>query len=233
MHPADHPGPLVFVDDLAAPRLLEPDRHHLERVLRLRAGDPLTIADGAGGWRTAVLGADVEPTGPIEHLDPPTPPLAIGVALIKGDKLELVVQKLTELGVERIVPFTAERSVVRWDPARSAKAVVRLRAIARAAAMQCHRPQLPVVEEVAELAAVASRPGTALAARDGGAVSLAHALVLVGPEGGWSRTELDAGLPRVALGPHVLRAETAAIAAGALLTGLRARVVGDANPQVT
>lgn len=226
MHPADHPGPLVFVDDLDAPVLADEDRHHLERVLRVRRGDPLTIADGQGRWRPARLGVEPEPTGPVEEEPAPEPPLTIGFALVKGDKPEVVVQKLTELGIDRIVPFRAARSVVRWDDAKAAKAVARLRTVARAAAMQCHRPRLPVVEDVADLASLAARPGAALADRAGGPPSLAHPVVLVGPEGGWTSDERALAVDRVALGPHVLRAETAAITVSALLTALRSNILG-------
>ncbi len=225
MHPGDEPGPFVFVDDLDGPTLGDDDRHHLVRVLRTRPGAPLVLGDGAGAWRTGVLGpTDVEPTGPIRRWAPPQPALTIGFALVKGDKPELIVQKLTELGVDRIVPFRAERSVARWDDAKAAKAVARLRTVARAAAMQSHRPVLPTVEDVADLAALASRPGAGLADRTGAPPSLDRPVLLVGPEGGWTDAE-RASAPSVALGEHVLRAETAAVTAGSLLTALRAALV--------
>ena len=226
MHPADHPGPLVFVDDLAEPRLAEADDHHLRRVLRTRPGDAVILGDGAGSWRAARLLADgaVEATGPIESAPPPAPALTVGFALVKGDKPELIVQKLTELGIDRIVPFRAERSVVQWDDAKAAKALVRLRAVARAAAMQSHRPHLPQVDAVAELGALVAA-GAALADRVGAAPSLDQPAVLVGPEGGWSEAERDLGAPTVGLGDHVLRAETAAVTAGALLAAVRSGLV--------
>lgn len=226
-HPADHPGPLVFVERLDVPVLADDDRHHLERVLRVRPGDGLTVADGQGRWRPAVLGRDgaVEPTADVVVTPAPAPALAVGFALVKGEKPEVVVQKLTELGIDRIVPFRAERSVVRWDDAKAAKAVARLRAVARAASMQCHRPHLPTVDDVADLADLAAQPGAAMADRWGERPSLEHRLVLVGPEGGWAPGEQAMGLPRVALGGHVLRAETAAITAGALLAALRVGLV--------
>lgn len=227
MHPADHRGPLVFVDDLDAPVLTDDDRHHLLRVLRVRPGDPLTLADGAGRWRAARLGREPEPTGPVAEVPVPEPEIAVGFALVKGAKPELVVQKLTELGVDRIVPLRAERSVVRWDGTKATAAVERLRSVARAASMQCHRPRLPVVGEVTDLAAAVALPSVALADRGGAAPSLGRPFVLVGPEGGWSDAErLAADAPTMALGDLVLRAETAAITAGALLTALRAGLVG-------
>jgi 16S rRNA (uracil1498-N3)-methyltransferase len=225
VHPGDEPGPFVFVDDLDAPTLRDDDRHHLVRVLRTRSGGPVVLGDGAGGWRTGVLGAtDVEATGPVQRWAPPRPELTIGFALVKGDKPELIVQKLTELGVDRIVPFRADRSVVRWDDAKATKAVARLRTVARAAAMQSHRPVLPTVEDVADIAALAARPGAALADRTGAAPSLDRPVLLVGPEGGWTDAERQAA-PGVALGAHVLRAETAAVTAGSLLTALRAGLI--------
>jgi 16S rRNA (uracil1498-N3)-methyltransferase len=220
-HPADHPGPLAFVPDLAAPVLAEEDLHHLRRVLRLRPGAPLTVGDGRGRWRPARLGDGVEPTGPVEEQPAPAPAVCVGFALVKGDKPELVVQKLTELGVDRIVPFRAARSVVQWDAAKAAKAVGRLRLVARAAAMQSHRPWLPEVADVADLRALAPTAGVAMAERGGAQLGPEQTTVLVGPEGGWDDEELALGIARVALARHVLRAETAAITAGVLLTTLR------------
>jgi len=225
--PADLPGPFTFVDDFDEPSLADGDRHHLTRVLRLRPGDPLTVGDGSGRWRPAVLTPEgVEVTGTTIEATRPTPALAVGFALVKGDKPELIVQKLTELGVDRIIPFRAERSVVRWDDARAAKAVARLRAVARAAAQQSHRPHLPEITDVADLATLAAQPGVALTDRTGAAPTLEHPTLLVGPEGGWAPEERAGAAAWVRLGGHVLRAETAAVTAGALLTALRAGFVG-------
>lgn len=233
-HPADHPGPLAFVDDLDDPALRPDDRHHLERVVRLRAGDALVVGDGAGRWRPAAFGPAIRPVGPIEEAAVPSPAIGVGFALVKGDKPELVVQKLTELGVDLIVPFRAARSIVRWDPAKAARAGERLRAVARSAAEQCHRPWLPEVRDITDfdalLGAVGSVGPVALADRTGTPPSLHHPFVLVGPEGGWAEEERAAagrrGAPRVVVGAHVLRAETAAVAVGALLTALRAGLIG-------
>ncbi len=225
MHPADEPGPLVCVDDLAAPVLADDDRHHLTRVLRVRPGASVVVADGRGRWRTAVLGDDLEPTGAIVTAPAPAPALTVGFALVKGDKPELIVQKLTELGIDRIIPFRAERSVVHWDDAKAAKATTRLRAVARAAARQCHRPTLPTVDEGTDLAAAAAVPGVALTDRTGLPPSLEHPALRVGPAGGWAPGERDLGPPTVGLGAHVLRAETAAVTAGAILGALRSGLV--------
>ena len=150
----------------------------------------------------------------------------MGIALTKGARLEVAVQKLTELGVERILPFTAVRSVVRWDADGARRRLRRLQRVAREASMQSRRLHLPQVEPVTDFAAVASLPGAAMTEPGGVPPSLEHAILLIGPEGGWAPEELGQRLARVRLGPHVLRAETAAMAAGALLVGLRNRVVG-------
>ncbi|MEM7141993.1 MAG: RsmE family RNA methyltransferase [Actinomycetota bacterium] len=214
-------GPHVLVADVEHPALSEDDRHHLERVLRIRTGDPITVGDGAGAWMPCTHAATPEPVGAIRRVPPPATELTVGFALIKGGRPELVVQKLTELGVDRIVPFTAGRSVVRWDVPKAAKNAERLRRVAREAVMQSRRAWVPVVEEIATFADLAGRPGAAMADRDGVPLTLDTPLVLVGPEGGWDDAEAATALPRVRLAGPVLRAETAAIAAGALLVAAR------------
>jgi 16S rRNA (uracil1498-N3)-methyltransferase len=219
--------PWVFVNDVDVPVLDDNDRHHLERVVRVRLGDAVVISDGRGRWRDGVLGAGgvVEPTGDVQSSPLPAPPIRIAFALTKGERPELAVQKLTELGVDRIVPFVADRSVARWDGTRAESHVARLRRVAREASMQCRRPWLPVVDDVADFRAVCELPGAAMADLGGAPPSLDRPTVLVGPEGGWSEDERAGPLPTVALGAHVLRAETAAITAAALLGALRAAIV--------
>jgi 16S rRNA (uracil1498-N3)-methyltransferase len=214
----------AFVEDLDAPELDAIDRHHFERVLRLRAGDALTVSDGRGGLRHCRFGPSLEPTAGVQRSPPPRPPVTVGFALTKGERPEWVVQKLTELGVDRVVPFVAARSVVRWNDEKAARNAERFGRIARGAAMQSRRTWLPLIEPVSSFAALASEPTTALAERGGHPPSLEHPTVLVGPEGGWDADELAAGLPCVGLGSGVLRADTAAIVAGALLGALRAGV---------
>lgn len=217
----------VFVDDLAAPRLSTADHHHLARVLRLPPRAEVTVGDGAGRWRPALLtdGADIVPTGEAVEDPPDTPAIAVAFALVKGDRPEWTVQKLTELGVDRIIPFAAERGVVRWDAAKVDRQATRLADIARQAAMQCRRTRLPRVDRLATFADVAALEGAAIADLDGDAPSLTHPTVLVGPEGGWSPDEAAVDLPRVRLGRYILRAETAAITAGGLLVALRGNLL--------
>lgn len=208
---------------MSQPVLDGDDRHHLERVLRVRVGDLVTVADGAGAWRCCMLAAAgrLEPGGEVCHVPPPAPTLAVAFAVTKGDRPELAVQKLTELGIDRMTPFHAQRSVARWEGDRAARHVARLRRVAREASMQCRRTWLPVVDELADLRVLLGAPGVALADPAGAPPTLAHPTVVIGPEGGFTDDERALASANVRLGPLVLRAETAAIAAGALLAGLR------------
>ena len=217
---------LVLVDDLERPRLDDDDRRHLERSLRLRPGAPLTVADGAGSWRLARLGPEIEPEGPVRGIPDVASPAVIGFAPVKGDRSELVVQKLTELGIDVIVPLTSERSVVRWDGDRAARRHRRHARIVREAAMQSRNPRLPTLAEPMALDDfLAAWPGAALADPDG-----EHPpddlgrrrVVAIGPEGGFTPGE-RAGRPTVRLPGSILRTETAAIAAAVLVAAGRVR----------
>ena len=227
-------GPHVFVADLDAPVLEHDDRHHLRRVLRLRDGDALTVSDARGRWRAARFGDELVLDGAIEVDLVPTPALTIGFALVKGERPELVVQKLTELGIDRIAPFVAARSVVRWDDERSTKHVDRLRRVAREAAMQCRRCRVPEILDVSTFADRLTDPGVALADRGGAPPSLAMTTVLIGPEGGWAPDEqahaARSGAVRLAFGDHVLRAETAAFAVAAVLAAMRSGLITERRP---
>ena len=213
-------GPHVLVDDVDSPALGAEDRHHLERVLRLRPSDALTVGDGAGSWRRCRFGAVIEPVGDPMTVAAPDVAVAIGFAVLKGGRSETIVQKLTELGADRIVPFVAERSVVRWDEATADRLAERWRRVAREAVMQCRRLWLPRVEPLRPFGEL-DLEDAALAVPGGRPLAPGEDFVLVGPEGGWSKAELAAAGSHVGLGPHVLRAETAAIAAAAVLGARR------------
>lgn len=218
----------VVVEDVEVPALDDVDSHHLARVLRLRAGETVTVTDGRGAWRRCDWdGRGVVPVGAVQRVAPERPEIGVAFALVKGDRLDWVVQKLTELGVDRLVPLRTDREVVRWDDAKAAIQVGRMRRIARDAVMQSRRVWAPVVEMPVSASAMFSRPGVARADLGGddlddlGAVTT----IAVGPEGGWSEAERSAEVPVVGLGGTVLRAETAAMAAGVLLADRRRRAL--------
>ncbi|MGQ0744912.1 MAG: RsmE family RNA methyltransferase [Acidimicrobiales bacterium] len=226
------PAPHVFVEDLDDPSVAPDDAHHLGRVLRLRTGDPLVLADGAGRICEARMGDPPVLDGVISVVPRLEPELTVAMAPGKGDRPEWAVQKLTELGVDRIVVFHSARSVVRWEGARVQGHLARLARVAREASMQSRRAWLPVIEHVSGVNGVggvsllAARPGAcaAVPGRNEGP-TLHRPLVLIGPEGGWEQGELPDGLPTIGLGPHVLRSETAAVAAGAILAAMRGGLV--------
>jgi 16S rRNA (uracil1498-N3)-methyltransferase len=232
---------MVFVEDPAAPVLTESDAHHLLDVLRLKPDEQVVVSDGAGSWapcrlvgaantRDSVdLAALLVVDGRLRRQPRPVVPITVAFAPVKGDRPIWVAQKLTELGVDRIVPLQTARSVVRWDGERGRRAVDRLRRVAKEASAQSRRPWLPEVTSVTTVAGLASQAGgPAYLAHPGGErPSLAHPLVAVGPEGGWDHEELACCSGRVGLGPTVLRAETAAVAVGTLLCGLRSNLVRD------
>lgn len=224
----------VFVDDLEAPVPDDDDVRHLSRVLRLRQGEPVVAADGAGSWRLCRFvasppgAASLAPDGPVQLEPVPRHPVTIGFVPVKGERPEWVVQKLTELGVDRIVVLRSARAVVRWDGDRRVKALERLGRVAREAAAQSRRARLPSLDGVWDLATLASEAapdGLALAHPGGPPPHDALRCLAVGPEGGWGQDERAQGMGLVGLGPGVLRAETAAVAAGTLLCALRDGVV--------
>ncbi len=137
----------VLVDDPTRPELAVADAHHIERVLRLRAGEAVVAFDGRGGWAPCRYagGRRLDPTGPAAREPCPSPALTVAFAPVKGERPEWVVQKLTELGVDRIVVVAAARSVVRWNGERERSAMDRLRRVAAEAAAQCRRVWIPQV----------------------------------------------------------------------------------------
>ncbi len=231
----------VFVDDLDDLAVEAEDRRHLLDVLRLRPGEVVVACDGRGRWRPchlapATLRGDttptlLEPVGPVSTSPPAVPAVTVAFVPVKGDKPEWAVQKLTELGVDRIVVLGSVRSVVRWEGDRQVRALERLRRVARHAAAQSRRAYLPEISGVTgldDLAALLSPVPLALAHPGGSPPTTALPAVAVGPEGGWDPSETGPDRPLVGLGPHVLRAETATVAAGLLLCALRSGLVAPA-----
>ena len=217
--------------------LVGPAAAHVSRVLRLRAGDAVTLFNGDGweypGVIEALRGDRVDVDLQAQKPGLPDSPLAITLlqAVARAERMDLVVQKATELGVARIVPVLAERSVVRLDDRQAGRKLGHWRAIAVSACEQCGRSRLPVIEEPCGLATAmsavatveqrlllapgAAEPMAGLPARGGGVA------LLVGPEGGLTEAEESlaarAGFLCRSLGPRILRTETAAIAAIAVL----------------
>ncbi len=220
------------------------EAHHAASVRRVRVGEAVTVGDGAGSWAEAVcVRADPrEVTVQVTHRrDVPAPPVRVHLvqALAKGDRDELAVQAATKLGVDAVTPWQAERSVSRWDGPKALKGVARWRTITREAGKQAHRPWLPTVHEPVATKALCAQAGHSrmLVLEPTADTPLAHwrpedqddrdILLVVGPEGGISGTELDAlrdaGATLVRLGPEVLRTSTAGPAALAVVNVLLGR----------
>jgi 16S rRNA (uracil1498-N3)-methyltransferase len=221
---------------------LPPDTaSHLAKVLRARSGDELILFNGDGrefnGAIETVRGSRVSASiGDSRPVDRESP-LAITLVqcVPRGDRMDFIVQKATELGVARIAPVLSQRSVVRLDKAQAESKAVHWRAVAVSACEQCGRNRLPTIEAVQPLLNYLgeSSPGTGprlvlepesarshAAAQDtsaGAAGPILDAEIAIGPEGGFASDELEAfrvaGFSQIGLGPRILRAETAAIAA--------------------
>ncbi|MGH3388887.1 MAG: 16S rRNA (uracil(1498)-N(3))-methyltransferase [Actinomadura sp.] len=210
---------------------------HAATVRRLRVGERVDLTDGAGLLVECVVAGvgqgSLELDVVARHREPPPDPRIVVVqALPKGDRGELAVEMLTEVGVDEIVPWSASRCVTRWRPDRREKSVGRWRTTAREAAKQARRSRLPVVADLASTAEVAERVAAAARAlilhEEAGAPlsgirppETGELLLIVGPEGGISDDELDvftaAGGVPARLGPTVLRTSTAGVAAAAVL----------------
>jgi 16S rRNA (uracil1498-N3)-methyltransferase len=212
---------------------------HLAKVLRARDGEEIVLFTGDGrefsGTIESVRGSRVKAAvGDVRTVDRESP-LAVTLlqCIARADRMDVIVQKATELGVARIVPVLSRRSVVRLDAAQSESKAVHWRAIAVSACEQCGRNRLPVIEAPRQLVDYLGeppppRPRLVLDPDSEAPVSLlaiGEAVeIAVGPEGGFDASELEAfrvcGFAGMRLGPRVLRTETAAIAA---LSWLQAR----------
>lgn len=231
-------APLFFVDGLsegASVTLGEEDARHARRALRLRPGDEVSLADGAGTVGVGVLTDDEREATlrirDVRRAERPTPEVCVALAPPKGDRLSWAVQKLTEVGAGRIALVDCERSVRRWSDDREGNARRRLEAVAREAAMQSRRPFIPGIEGPwpLERALRADRPAERVVVLwEGASEPMAPALevapealrLVIGPEGGFSDREVaaarDAGAAVASLGEGILRTETAALAATVL-----------------
>jgi 16S rRNA (uracil1498-N3)-methyltransferase len=211
----------VFVDDLDAPSLDETDAHHLFRVLRLREGAVVTATNGRGSWRECrARGRDsLVVHGEVVTEIPRALPLGVAFVPVKAEKPETTIRQLVELGVDEIFVVAPTKRAVAGTRDRLNDRAER---IVREACMQSRRVFLPAIHLGVPLVDVVALSGAAIADPDGVAPAAGHRLLVVGPEGGFEDDEVPVSVPRVNIGPAVLRAETAALVAGARLVGLHA-----------
>jgi 16S rRNA (uracil1498-N3)-methyltransferase len=215
--------------------------HHLRDSLRLHLGDSLTLNDACGTrYRVEVthVGTQAIDSRIIDRQSQPTGrtvSIVLGQALIKGDKMDWIIQKATELGVVTIVPLYSVHSVIKPNPERLDHQRVRWNRIARDAAQQSERWTIPTIADPIGLAEICRRyaasPLKGILTERSSAPSLGtiplpqdrqqSIVLLIGPEGGWAAQEQDLaqeqGFIPLSLGPRILRAETAAIAALSIL----------------
>ena len=196
---------------------------HLSRVLRLRPGDACVLFNGDGHDYAAQLLAvgkrelrvRILERSAVDNESPLAIVLVQGIA--RGEKMDLVLQKATELGVAAIVPVAAERSEVRLDAERAEKRLAHWRSVVESACGQCGRARVPEVSAPARLDQADGEHGLAQLQRP----ASARAWIAIGPEGGWSPADRSilhaAGFSGLRLGPRVLRTETAGLAAIAAL----------------
>jgi 16S rRNA (uracil1498-N3)-methyltransferase len=236
--------PAAFAPDEKSATLSADETRHLRDVLRLKSGDEIYVFDGAGREFQCAIGAigkdstqlkliaEVEPAHPESPLH-----LTLAIALLKGEKFDLVIQKATELGVQRIVPLATERADVRLrDGQDTSRRVTRWQRIALEAAKQTGRATVPEVtapmifSSLTTLTDSRSVIRLMFSEREGRSLLAAAVLpdgeppevvALVGPEGGWTNEEIELagqyGWEIVTLGGRILRAETAAIVVLSLL----------------
>jgi 16S rRNA (uracil1498-N3)-methyltransferase len=235
-------GPHFFVPPAAVhgdrADLTSDDARHLAVVLRAEPGAPVSLADGTGALfqaRVTRAAPDRVQLALTERYEVPVarPVLTVVHALPKGRKLDDVVQRLSEVGVDRLVPVHSARSQVRLDAAKAAKALARWRAVALAAAKQSRRARLLEVAEVGTWAAAFPAGGRGAVLWEEASAPLptlldaeaAEVVIAVGPEGGLTPEEVAAtGLPAASLGPTILRTETAALVAAGIALAVTGRM---------
>jgi 16S rRNA (uracil1498-N3)-methyltransferase len=241
-------APLFLVEALPTGDTLTldgPEGHHAATVQRLRVGEELLLADGRGGTAAAVVAAVGRGTLDLRvasrgYVDASVPRLVVVQGIAKGDRGELAVQAMTEVGVDEIVPWSASRSVVQWRGERGVRAREKWAATAREAAKQARRAWLPVVagtpdESTSTVARRIAGAAAAFVLHEEAEERLTTAdlpqtgeiVLVVGPEGGIAPAELsaftEAGARTVRLGPAVLRTSTAGVVALSVLSARLSR----------
>jgi 16S rRNA (uracil1498-N3)-methyltransferase len=225
-----------FIDQIVTSNTIELDEtimHHLNHVLRLRTPCEIVIVDASSN----VFEVVVEPKNKYakvlkqcEHVDDAPIKITLAMALLKKDKFEWVIQKACELGVSKIVPFLSERTIVDVSEAEFEKKRARYQMIAKEACEQSHRQSLCTIESLHQFTSLdqleASFKGLCYERVEGESITLKHCvhqstLIVVGPEGGFSEKEVQWAKTHefhlITLGHKILRAETAAIAACAMI----------------
>ena len=214
---------------------------HLSRVLRLRAGDSVTVFDDSGWEHDALIDSLTPMQGELKILRSyetkreSVLPITLAVGLTKGEKIDLVVEKATELGVQKIIPFVSNYAVPKLDREKISKRTARWQKIAVSAAKQCGRARVPEILPLCDFSWLVSQPwpqSLKLIFWEQESDQSLHqvyekhheataVLVAVGPEGGFTMDEAEAarsrGFEPVQIGKRILRAETAAITALALV----------------
>ncbi|MFO7952616.1 MAG: 16S rRNA (uracil(1498)-N(3))-methyltransferase [Bacillota bacterium] len=220
--------------------LTDQDTNHAYRVLRLKPGDQAAVSDGRGTAKQGVITAS-QPGNVRVYLQYDLPaaesPLELTLvqSLAKGEKMEQVIRQTVELGVKKIIPLASGRSIPRFNHRKEEKKIYRWHSIIRSAAAQCRRAFLPILEPVHDLESILpliAGSKTLVPFEKEADTSLPEVLkkpcpednavlLLIGPEGGFNskevKTIVSAGGITVHLGPRILRTETAAVAAVAML----------------
>jgi 16S rRNA (uracil1498-N3)-methyltransferase len=213
-----------------------PELNHL-RVLRLRPGDRVILFDDAGWEHEGIMRSLGEGRGDIEitrsyQIDNESPlKVTLALALTKGEKMDWVIEKATELGVQTIVPFVSKYTVPKLNEKKAVQRAARWHSIALSAAKQCGRVRIPEISALTgfrNLVQAASadalrllfwekESGQGFSELENNQTSVGEVIVMIGPEGGFSSQEADLalehGFKAVRFGPRILRAETAAVAA--------------------
>ena len=225
-------NPVFHCPDLGGDTVLldGPEGRHAALVKRLRVGESVDLVDGRGTRATGTIAGTTKDTVTVHvgvrAIEPaPAPRLTVVQALAKGDRSELAVELMTEVGVDAIVPWAASRCIAKWTD----KSLQRWRSTAHEAAKQSRRAWFPVVEDVASTTEVAAL-GPLLVLHEQAATPLSSVelsgdvALVVGPEGGISSEELEAlGGTAVRLGSTVLRTSTAGAAAAAVISSRTGR----------
>jgi len=223
-----------FVDEMAV--ISGDDAKHIQKVMRMQEGQSIIIVSKGQAYEATIVrfdGQDVQVKKSLDALRSNELPIQVTICcgLPKGEKLDLITQKATELGMHELILFEAERSIVKWDAQKGSKKQQRLQKIAKEAAEQSHRNVVPSIQDIVtfkqllqmtekyDVCFVADEEDAKLEKRTRFAEILSkmngqHSICVVfGPEGGLSRTEIYAlmerGFQSISLGPRILRAETA------------------------